>query len=198
MYEYVRNGDETPIMDLCVYVCIYIYIYTSHVLFVMSYWFVHIYVGGISRAGNLSLWFFGWVKKEGEWHTREGDDTVGNPHRAQISQFELFELKFLNSSFSSLSPYSNYTKSSLSSDSRQQCFSQEYPPPTSWLWMVKIIIDARPDGNPQNTCRTGFRKHGLNSFQTTGTGFWKPLNSMFEDMFLIVSLQSDVCDAFLG
>ena len=31
-----------------------------------------------------------------------GDDTVGNPQRAQISQFELFELKFLNSSFSSL------------------------------------------------------------------------------------------------
>ena len=28
-----------------------------------------------------------------------GDDTVGNPHRARISQFELFELKCLNSSF---------------------------------------------------------------------------------------------------
>ena len=34
-----------------------------------------------------------------------GDDAVGNPHRAQISQFELFELKFLNSSFSSSSSY---------------------------------------------------------------------------------------------
>ena len=34
---------------------------------------------------------------------RRGDDTVGNPRRAQISQFELFELKFLCSSFSSLS-----------------------------------------------------------------------------------------------
>ena len=31
-----------------------------------------------------------------------GDDTVGDPRRAQISQFELFELKFLDSSFSSL------------------------------------------------------------------------------------------------
>ena len=31
-----------------------------------------------------------------------GDETVGSPHRAQIVQFELFELKFLNSSFSSL------------------------------------------------------------------------------------------------
>ena len=34
-----------------------------------------------------------------------GIDTVGNPHRTQIYQFELFELKLLNSSFSSLSPY---------------------------------------------------------------------------------------------
>ena len=32
-----------------------------------------------------------------------GDDTGQNPHRAQISQFEVFELKFLNSSFSSVS-----------------------------------------------------------------------------------------------
>ena len=28
---------------------------------------------------------------------------LGKPHRAQSSQFELFELKFINSSFSSLS-----------------------------------------------------------------------------------------------
>ena len=33
------------------------------------------------------------------------DDTVGNPHRAQISQFEFFELKFLNSNVSSLSSH---------------------------------------------------------------------------------------------
>ena len=33
------------------------------------------------------------------------DDTVGNPRRAQISQFELVELEFINSSFSSLSSY---------------------------------------------------------------------------------------------
>ena len=48
-----------------------------------------------------------------------GDDTVGNPHRAQIYQFELFELKFFNSSFSSLSSRWNSTNGSLSSDSRQ-------------------------------------------------------------------------------
>ena len=34
-----------------------------------------------------------------------GDDTVGNPYRAQIYKFELCELKYLNSSFSSLSSY---------------------------------------------------------------------------------------------
>ena len=33
-----------------------------------------------------------------------GDDTVGNPHRAQISRFGLFELKFLNSSFRACPP----------------------------------------------------------------------------------------------
>ena len=32
-----------------------------------------------------------------------GDDTVGNPHRPQIVEFELFELKRINSSFSSSS-----------------------------------------------------------------------------------------------
>ena len=36
-----------------------------------------------------------------------GDDAVGSPHRAQISQFELFELKFINSSFPSLSSSRN-------------------------------------------------------------------------------------------
>ena len=34
-----------------------------------------------------------------------GDDTVGNPHGAQVFQFEILELKFLNSSCSSLFSY---------------------------------------------------------------------------------------------
>ena len=34
-----------------------------------------------------------------------GDDTVGDPHRAQIYKFETFEFEFLNSSFASLSSY---------------------------------------------------------------------------------------------
>ena len=36
-----------------------------------------------------------------------GDDKVGNPHRAQICQFEFFELIFIDSSNSSLSSYRN-------------------------------------------------------------------------------------------
>ena len=36
-----------------------------------------------------------------EW----GDDTVGNPHRAQTYQIEFFELKLFSSSLSSLSSY---------------------------------------------------------------------------------------------
>ena len=52
-------------------------------------------------------------------HVGRGDDIVGNPHRAQISQFELFVfILSLNS-----------TTSSLSSNARQTCLSQQYPPP---------------------------------------------------------------------
>ena len=60
-----------------------------------------------------------------------GDDTVGDPHRAPIYRLELFEFKFINSSFSSLSCYLNYTINSLSSDSSQQYLNQQYPPPLS-------------------------------------------------------------------
>ena len=41
----------------------------------------------------------------------------------------LIELKFLNSSFSSLSSCWHWTNGSLSSNSRQQYLSQQYPPP---------------------------------------------------------------------
>ena len=40
----------------------------------------------------------------------------------------LVELNIFNTSFSSLSSHRNWTNSSLSSDSRQQCLSQRYPP----------------------------------------------------------------------
>ena len=44
-------------------------------------------------------------------------------------QFELFERKFLNSSFSSLSSWWNQANNSLSSNSRQQHLGQQYPLP---------------------------------------------------------------------
>ena len=47
-----------------------------------------------------------------------GLDAVGNPRRARISQFELVEHII-----------SSWTNGSLSSDSRQQYLSQQYPPP---------------------------------------------------------------------
>ena len=74
---------------------------------------------------------------------RKGDDTVGNPPRARILHFELFELKFLNSSFSSLSSCWNQTDSSLSSNSRQverfeatESQSAEPSPPLKWATSV--------------------------------------------------------------
>ena len=57
------------------------------------------------------------------------NDAVGSPHRAQISQVELFELKSLNSSFVSLVSYWNWANGSLSSNSRQLYLSQPYPAP---------------------------------------------------------------------
>ena len=83
-----------------------------------------------------------------------GDDAVGNPRRAQISRFELFELKFLNSSFSSLSSHWNYTKSSLSSNSRQQHLSQRYPLPLLGSSTPRDIRSSRRALGPENmpTC----------------------------------------------
>ena len=67
-----------------------------------------------------------------------GEDTVGNPLRAKSSQFEFFELRFINSSFSSLASYWNQTNGSLSSNSRQQYLSQQHPPP-SYLGTILAV-----------------------------------------------------------
>ena len=53
----------------------------------------------------------------------------------------LIELKFLNSSFSSLSSCWNSTNSSLSSISRQQYLSQQYPP--TLLAMREVLLSGR-------------------------------------------------------
>ena len=64
------------------------------------------------------------------------DNMVGNPHRAQISEFELFELKFINWSFSSFilveirQTVPCRAIRGKSSDSRQQYLSPQYSPPS--------------------------------------------------------------------
>ena len=45
----------------------------------------------------------------------------------------LIELKFINSGFSSLSSYWNWTNGSVSSDSRRHYLSHQYPPPLLML-----------------------------------------------------------------
>ena len=89
--------------------------------------------GGVAISYQWFWYYFG-----------RGDDAVGNPHRARNSQFELFELTYLNSSFSSLSSYWIRQTSprrairGKSSDSRQRYLSQQYPP--SLLLCLEIIL----------------------------------------------------------
>ena len=68
-----------------------------------------------------------------------GADTVGNPYRAQISQFELFELILLLKLYNS-----------LSSNSSRQYLSQQYPPPplrTKILDSRGTFVSKAPQGN---------------------------------------------------
>ena len=85
-----------------------------------------------------------WEMLAREGRIGRGDDTVGNPHRAQNYQFEFLELKFINLSFSSsnllIRAFRAYPLIEIrptvpcrairgnSSDSRQQYLSQQYPP----------------------------------------------------------------------
>ena len=57
-------------------------------------------------------------------------DTVGT----------LIELRFLCSSISSVSSYRKSTSSSLSSDSRQQYLSQQYPPHPSYTYLISLSL----------------------------------------------------------
>ena len=63
----------------------------------------------------------------------------------------LIELRFINSSFTSFSSCWNSTSSSLSSNSRQQCLSRQYPLP---LWTM--VVWASSEGSP----RTGLPCRG--------------------------------------
>ena len=57
------------------------------------------------------------------------DDTVGNPHRAQIVQFEFFPAY----------PLVEIGHRSLSSDSRQQYLSKQYPPPLLSMRRISLL-----------------------------------------------------------
>ena len=67
------------------------------------------------------------------WSRRAMRRSVMGCQEAGMMRLEtLMELEFINSSFSSLSSYRNWTSSSPSSNSRQQYLSQQYPHP-SWM-----------------------------------------------------------------
>ena len=59
---------------------------------------------------------------------RSGDDTIGNPHRDQIFQFEFFEFLIL------VELDNNYQ----SSNSSQQYLSQQYPPPLTERLLAEL------------------------------------------------------------
>ena len=65
-----------------------------------------------------------------------GDDTVGDPHRAQISQFELFELFELILSLKLNRRFPVEQIRGRSSDSSRQHLSQQYPPP--------LLVEVHP------------------------------------------------------
>ena len=75
-------------MYVYIYICVYIYIERERERDMYIYIYIYIYT---------------YVRADVHAHARirvrpvfgTGDDTVGNPHRAQISQFELFELILL-------------------------------------------------------------------------------------------------------
>ena len=77
-----------------IYICIYIYIYMYACTYTYTYMLI---ITVLSLLSERHLFARAGGRLGG------GDDTVGNPPRAQISHFELFELRFTNYSFSSLS-----------------------------------------------------------------------------------------------
>ena len=103
-----------------IYIYIYIYVYT----------YIYIYIYIYLSLGDLRVEGLRLAKRLSGLRCRTSDAWGPRFVSQTGSQFELFELKFLNSSFSSLSSYWNRASSSPSSDSRQQHLSQRYPPPS--------------------------------------------------------------------
>ena len=97
--------------------------------------------------------------------------------RGVIRLETLIELNYLNSRCSSLSSYSNLTNSSLSSNSRQQYLSQQYPPP--------ILYTAGGNDSTQNVACPA-----APSFQNRSTdGQWTDsVNQYFQRLDIDISL----------
>ena len=77
--------------------CTYIYIY----IYTHTYVYIYIYIHTYTHTHYIYIHI--WSLFNSSWNLRtgrsprfgRGDDTVGNPHRAQIYQLELFELILL-------------------------------------------------------------------------------------------------------
>ena len=108
----VRKFVEPPgTRCSCMYIYIYTYIHIHIYICVCTYIYIYILHLGIpykpsTVESSLPLyWTDASFVSQTSLPFGRGDDTVGDPHRAQICKFELFELKLLNSSCSSLSSY---------------------------------------------------------------------------------------------
>ena len=124
------------------------------------------------------------------WFGR-GNDTVGNPHRAHNSRFEFFELVLLL----------RLDKQSLSTNSRQQYLSQQYPPTLNklpymicydiirydmtWYKMTRELPSGPPGAISQRSpfrWRSSWRKHTytniINNYKTTNTQNNKATNKL--------------------
>ena len=101
MHIYIYREREIDCMCVyaCYHTCMYVYIYI--------YIYIHIYIYMYMQTRDLAQ----------------------PPEGGMIRLETLIELIFLDSSFSSLSSSLNWTSGPLSSNSRQQYLSQQYPTP---------------------------------------------------------------------
>ena len=79
----------TPVIRLNIIVILIIVVILTHIMIITT---IHLLLLFIIIASCVVRSCIG-----------RADDTLGNPHRTQISQFELFELTFFDSNLSSLS-----------------------------------------------------------------------------------------------
>ena len=117
---------------LLIYTCMYIYI--------CVYMYVYIYIYIVSATIITLCYIRSCV--DSACHAPEARKHIRNiiPDGGMMRLETLIELKFRNSSFSSLSSYRNWTNSSLSSDSRQQLSQSTVPSPSYDLQVMPIPL----------------------------------------------------------